>query len=377
MIKKISLSAVFIIFFTITLFAEEITVKPGDTFAGIFTKMFDYNVVIRLYSDLKGKIPGFVLREGQKIIFGKNYVHIPLDITKEVKIFKKDEGYEINLVEHPVYTINTVVKGTIKGSLFETINNIGESDELAIKFADIYQWEVDFFKEVHPGDSFSIVVEKIFAKGIFIGYGKILAADFYNRGRVIRAIYYDNGKLAGYFTPDGKHLKKGFLRAPLKFGRVSSKFTSSRLHPVLGRYLPHFGVDYAAPTGTPIYATGSGVVMQKGFQGGAGNFVKIKHPNNIITTYMHMSKFKPGLKVGSRVSQGEVIGYVGATGYATGPHVDYRIQIGPKYVNPLSFVAPPIMLKKDDIVALNEKSKRIVALLNNTYYRTADNRLLE
>jgi len=377
MVKKISLSAVFIIFFTISLFAEEITVKPGDTFAGIFTKMFDYNVVIRLYSDLKGKVPGFVLREGQKIIFGKNYVHIPIDITKEVKIFKKDEGYEISLVEHPAYTINTVVKGTIKGSLFETINNVGESDELAIKFADIYQWEVDFFKEVHPGDSFSIVVEKIFAKGIFIGYGKILAADFYNRGRVIRAIYYDNGKLTGYFTPDGKHLKKGFLRAPLKFGRVSSKFTSSRLHPVLGRYLPHFGVDYAAPTGTPIYATGSGVVMQKGFQGGAGNFVKIKHPNNIITTYMHMSKFKPGLKVGSRVSQGEVIGYVGATGYATGPHVDYRIQIGPKYVNPLSFVAPPIMLKKDDIVALNEKSKRIVALLNNTYYRTADNRLLE
>ncbi|MGC8767798.1 peptidoglycan DD-metalloendopeptidase family protein [Calditerrivibrio sp.] len=377
MIKKISLSAIFLIFITISLFAEEITVKPGDTFAGIFTKIFDYNVVIRLYSDLKGKIPGFVLREGQKIIFGKNYVHIPLDVTKEVKIFKKDEGYEINLVEHPVYTINTVVKGTINGSLFETINNIGENDELAIKFADIYQWEVDFFKEVHPGDSFSIVVEKMFAKGIFIGYGKILAADFYNRGRLIRAIYYDNGKLSGYFTPDGKHLKKGFLRAPLKFGRVSSKFTSSRLHPVLGRYLPHFGVDYAAPTGTPIYATGSGVVMQKGFQVGAGNFVKIKHPNNIITTYMHMSKFKPGLKVGSRVSQGEIIGYVGATGYATGPHVDYRIQIGQKYVNPLSFVAPPIMLKKDDILALNEKSKSIVALLNNTYYRTADNRLIE
>ncbi|MGB9730494.1 peptidoglycan DD-metalloendopeptidase family protein [Calditerrivibrio nitroreducens] len=377
MIKKISLSAIFLIFITISLFAEEITVKPGDTFAGIFTKIFDYNVVIRLYSDLKGKIPGFVLREGQKIIFGKNYVHIPLDITKEVKIFKKDEGYEINLVEHPVYTINTVVKGTINGSLFETINNIGENDELAIKFADIYQWEVDFFKEVHPGDSFSIVVEKMFAKGIFIGYGKILAADFYNRGRLIRAIYYDNGKLSGYFTPDGKHLKKGFLRAPLKFGRVSSKFTSSRLHPVLGRYLPHFGVDYAAPTGTPIYATGSGVVMQKGFQVGAGNFVKIKHPNNIITTYMHMSKFKPGLKVGSRVSQGEIIGYVGATGYATGPHVDYRIQIGQKYVNPLSFVAPPIMLKKDDILSLNEKSKSIVALLNNTYYRTADNRLIE
>ncbi|MGC8924789.1 MAG: peptidoglycan DD-metalloendopeptidase family protein [Calditerrivibrio sp.] len=377
MIKKISLSAIFLIFITISLFAEEITVKPGDTFAGIFTKIFDYNVVIRLYSDLKGKIPGFVLREGQKIIFGKNYVHIPLDVTKEVKIFKKDEGYEINLVEHPVYTINTVVKGTINGSLFETINNIGENDELAIKFADIYQWEVDFFKEVHPGDSFSIVVEKMFAKGIFIGYGKILAADFYNRGRLIRAIYYDNGKLSGYFTPDGKHLKKGFLRAPLKFGRVSSKFTSSRLHPVLGRYLPHFGVDYAAPTGTPIYATGSGVVMQKGFQVGAGNFVKIKHPNNIITTYMHMSKFKPGLKVGSRVSQGEIIGYVGATGYATGPHVDYRIQIGQKYVNPLSFVAPPIMLKKDDILSLNEKSKSIVALLNNTYYRTADNRLIE
>lgn len=377
MLKRVSFSILFFLVFSFNLLAEEIIVKQGDTFAGIFTKMFDYHIVIRLYNDLKSKIPGFVLREGQRVIFGKDYVHIPLDVTKEVKIFRKDSGYEINLVEHPVYTVNTVVSGTIEGSLFETINRIGESDELAISFADIYQWEVDFFKEVDPGDSFSIVVEKRFAKGMFVGYGKILAADFYNRGKLIRAIYYNNGKVSGYFTPDGKHLKKGFLRAPLKFGRVSSRFTSSRLHPVLGRYLPHYGVDYAAPTGTPIHATGSGVIVQMGFQGGAGNFVKIKHANNVTTTYMHMSKFRAGLKVGSRVSQGEVIGYVGSTGYATGPHVDYRIQVGSKYVNPLKFVAPPVVLAKNDIADLNNKSKQIVSLLDNSYYRLANNKLLQ
>ncbi|MCX8083735.1 MAG: peptidoglycan DD-metalloendopeptidase family protein [Calditerrivibrio sp.] len=377
MFRKILLLFSFIFLLTINLFAEEITVKSGDTFATIFTKMFDYNMVIKIYNDLKGKIPGFVLKEGQKIIFGKDFVHIPIDITKEVKIFKRNEGYEISLTEHPVYTINTVVSGTIHGSLFETINEIGESDELAINFADIYQWEVDFFKEVHPGDSFSIVVEKRFAKGIFVGYGKILAADFYNRGRLIRAVYFDNGKVKGYFTPDGKHLKKGFLRAPLKFGRVSSKYTSSRLHPVLGKYLPHFGVDYAAPIGTPIYATGSGVIAQMGFQGGAGNFIKIKHQNNIFTTYMHMSKFRPGLRVGSRVSQGEVIGYVGSTGYSTGPHVDYRIQIGSKYVNPLTFVAPPIVLDKKTITELQHSNKTVVALLNTSYMKTAQLKALD
>lgn len=368
MLRRISFFILFLFLFVFNVFAEEITVKSGDTFASILGRVFDYNIVMRLYNDLKSKIPDFVLKEGQKIILGKNYINIPLDMTKEVKILKKDTGYEIDLVEHPVYTINTVVSGTIEGSLFETINRLGESDELAINFADIYQWEVDFFKEVHPGDRFSIVVEKRFAKGIFVGYGRILASDFFNQGRLIRAIYYDNGKIKGYFTPEGKHLKKGFLRAPLKFGRVSSKFTSSRLHPVLGRYLAHFGVDYAAPTGTPIYATGSGVVIERRFQAGAGNYVKIKHPNNVVTTYMHMSRFRPGLKVGSSVSQGEVIGYVGSTGYSTGPHVDYRIQVGGRYVNPLQFVAPPIVMNKREQLAMNENAKKIVALLDAQYY---------
>lgn len=376
MFRKVVLSLLFILTLTLSLGAEEVVVKPGDTFTTIFTRMFEYNKVIKLYNDLKSKVPGFVLKAGQKIIFGANYAHIPIDITKDVKILKKDNDYEINLIEHDLYTINTVVTGSIEGSLFESINRLGESDELAMNFADIYQWEVDFFKEVRPGDRFSIVVEKRFVKGTFAGYGKILAADFYNNGRLIRAIYYDNGKISGYFTPDGKHLKKGFLRAPLKFGRVSSKFSFSRLHPILGRKIPHFGVDYAAPTGTPIYATSSGVVMQKGYQQGAGNFIKLKHPNNITTVYMHMSKFKAGIKPGYRVSQGEVIGYVGSTGYATGPHVDYRIQIGPKYVNPLTFVAPPVKLAKNDIYELQKSSQKVIALLNSSYPMTAKARFL-
>lgn len=377
MFRKITISIFFILFLSFSGYSEEVIVKPGDTFITIFTKMFDYEKVISIYKELKSKIPDFVLKVGQKITFGANYAHIPVDLTKEVKIFKKNDDYHIDIIHHEIFTINSVVSGTINGSLFETISSLGESDELAILFADIYQWEVDFFKEVQAGDRFSIVVEKRFVKGVFAGYGRILAADFYNKGRTIRAIYYNNGKLSGYFTPDGKHLKKGFLRAPLKFGRVSSKFTSSRLHPVLGRALPHFGVDYAAPLGTPIYATGSGVVVQKGFQTGAGNFVKIKHANNITTTFMHMSKFRSGLKVGSKVSQGEIIGYVGSTGYSTGPHVDYRIQIGSKYVNPLTFVAPPVVIGKNDIIDLKNRSRKVVDLLNTGYNRNAIVKIVE
>ncbi|MCA1927994.1 MAG: peptidoglycan DD-metalloendopeptidase family protein [Calditerrivibrio sp.] len=377
MVRKITISILLILFLSFSVYSEEVIVKPGDTFITIFTKLFDYDKAISIYKDLKHRLPDFVLKAGQKITFDANYAHIPIDLTKEVKIFKKNDGYHIDIIEHDIWTINSVVSGTINGSLFETVSSLGESDELAILFADIYQWEVDFFKEVQPGDRFSIVVEKRFVKGVFAGYGRILAADFYNKGRTIRAIYYNNGKLSGYFTPDGKHLKKGFLRAPLKFGRVSSKFTSSRLHPVLGRPLPHFGVDYAAPTGTPIYATGSGIITQIGFQRGAGNFVKIKHQNNVLTTYMHMSKFRSGLKVGSRVSQGEVIGYVGSTGYSTGPHVDYRIQIGSKYVNPLTFVAPPVVIGKNEIVNLNNMSRKVVDLLNTGYNRTAMIKMVE
>jgi len=178
MFRKAILSILFILTLTLSLGAEEVVVKPGDTFTTIFTRMFEYNKVIELYNELKSKVPGFVLKAGQKIIFGANYAHIPIDITKDVKILKKDDDYEINLIEHDLYTINTVVTGSIEGSLFESINRLGESDELAMNFADIYQWEVDFFKEVRPGDRFSIVVEKRFVKGTFAGYGKILLQIF-------------------------------------------------------------------------------------------------------------------------------------------------------------------------------------------------------
>lgn len=369
--KKLA-NIIFILFLTqATLFAYTYEVKRGDTLISIFKDIYTYEEIIQIDKILKTDYPEYRLLTGQKITFLEDKVKLKYSINKNFIIQKNEGKITVTAEEFPIFKLKTIVEGEIKSSLFESIKETGEDDILAIMLAEIFEWEIDFFKDIRSGDRYKLIVEKKFCKGKFIGYGKILAADFINQGRLIRALYYENEKTAGYFTPDGKSLKKGFLKAPLKFGRVTSGFTSRRLHPILNVVRPHYGVDYAAPYGTPVHATADGKIVERGYKKGNGNYVKIRHNNGYETTYMHFSKFRAGQRVGSFVKQGEIIGYVGSTGYSTGPHVDYRIIKNGRYLNPLTFKSPAKSLPKDEIESFLIVTKNNSDMLDNTYYKYA------
>ncbi len=262
-------------------------------------------------------------------------------------VLERDGGEIVGRREaRPVEKELFTVRGEVASSLFEAVTSAGEGDLLALSLAEIFQWDIDFHREVRKGDSFGLLVERIWADGERVAYGPVLAAFYVNRGKRFEAVRYRTADGHwGYYDQDGHPLRKQFLRAPLKFGRLTSRFSSSRMHPVLHRRLPHYGVDYAAPTGTPIHATGNGTVVFVGWKKGGGKTVEIRHPNGYTTAYLHMSRFARGMSRGTRVEQGQVIGYVGSTGLATGPHVDYRITANGRYVNPLTIgndPAPPL-----------------------------------
>ena len=227
------------------------------------------------------------------------------------------------------------LSGSISLSLFGAVERLNEGGELAMKLADIFGWEIDFIRDIRVGDSFKVLVEKRMRNGKRLGYGSILAAEFVNQGVPYRAfLFHDEEGNPGYYDENGGSMRKAFLKAPMDFTRISSDFSWRRLHPILGRYRPHPGIDYAAPTGTPIKAVGSGTVTFKGWMRGGGNSIKLRHANQYETMYMHMSRFASGIKKGAKVQQGEVIGYVGSTGLATGPHLDFRIKRNGQYLNP-------------------------------------------
>jgi len=218
----------------------------------------------------------------------------------------------------------------------------GISNELILNFADIFSWEIDFLTDPRKGDSFQMIWERyISPEGNVLMEGRILAAQYVNQGKKYTAIFYQDPEgHRGYFTPDGKSLRKSFLRSPLHYRRISSYFSYRRFHPILKIYRPHLGIDYAAPTGTPVSSIGDGVVIFAGWNGGFGKQVKIKHPNGYITSYGHLSRIAKGVRRGKKVYQGQVIGYVGATGLATGPHLDFRISKNGRYYNFLKMRLP-------------------------------------
>ncbi|MBZ4656778.1 MAG: peptidase family [Thermoanaerobacter sp.] len=359
------------------LFASTYTVKNGDTLVNILSNNFDYSEILAIDKRLKELSSEFTLQSGQTLVYDKDVVRLKYAIDKEFVIYKNNDNLEVKLEQFPIFKLKTVVENNIDSSLFEAVRVTGEDDILAIMLANIYEWEIDFFKDIRQGDKFKILVEKNFCRGKFIGYGKILAADFINQGRLIRALYYEDEKTAGYFSPDGKSLRKGFLKAPIKFGRISSGFTSRRLHPVLNEVRAHYGVDYAAPYGTPVHATADGKIIARGYKKGNGYYVKLKHNNGYETMYMHFSKFKQGQHIGSYVKQGEVIGYIGTSGYATGPHVDYRIIKNGTYLNPLAFKSPSKSLPKEKIENFTKATALYANMLDSTYYRLAKFKMLK
>ncbi len=255
--------------------------------------------------------------------------------TATLSVTRADEGFNANIVENPLEVEERMLRGTVESSLYVAVNQAGGTDRLAVSIADVFKYDIDFVNSVQPGDSFVVAHEQQFQDGEFVRDGDILAAEFVNSGRTYRAVRYvsPDGR-ADYYSPDGRPVRKAFLRYPVDYGRISSGFSSARRHPVLNRVRAHKGIDFAAPTGTPIKAAGAGRVVSRGRNGGYGNAVVLAHSNGVTTLYGHMSRFAKGLAVGDRVQQGEVIGYVGMTGLASGPHVHYEYRVNGVHKNP-------------------------------------------
>jgi murein DD-endopeptidase MepM/ murein hydrolase activator NlpD len=265
--------------------------------------------------------------------------------------------YEINPIDYVVYQLKdsisiyrekkpmiTQIKtasGIIVSSLLKSMETQALNLRLGYDLSDIYAWSIDFYG-LKKGDNYRIIYEENFVNGKSIGTGRIFAAEFVHANESFYAFRYTQDNEDRYFDDLGRSLKKAFLKAPLKFSRISSVFSASRFHPVLKIYRPHFGVDYAAPTGTPVMSIGAGTVIAKGYQpAGGGNFLKIKHNSVYTTSYMHLSKFASGISVGRSVKQGEEIGFVGATGLASGPHLDFRVFMNGSPVDPLKVKSEP------------------------------------
>lgn len=230
--------------------------------------------------------------------------------------------------------------GEIRSSLFAATDAAGVSDSVAMQLADIFAGDIDFHRDLRRGDKFTVIYEMFYHEGRAIKSGRLLAAEFINQGRSYRAVWFQDAEgKGGYYTPEGKNLRKAFLRSPLEFSRVSSGF-AMRFHPILQQWRAHKGIDYAAPIGTQVKATADGTVEFAGRQGGYGNVVMVKHQGGFSTSYAHLSSFTRGLKKGARVQQGEVIGRVGQTGWATGPHLHYEFRVNDQVRNPLTIALP-------------------------------------
>jgi len=263
-----------------------------------------------------------------------------IDDDNILNINRTDSGF--NAEKIPVDYERRIIHigGLIKDNL---ISSMGEGEEnllLSLELSDIFAWDIDFTSDLRKDDVFKIVVEGFYLQGEFKKYGVILSAEFINNGETYCAYRFEYDGKADYYDAEGKSLRKAFLKAPLNFRRISSGFTRKRFHPILKIYRPHLGVDYAASSGTPVSTVCDGTVLFAGYKGANGNLVIIRHPNGYRTSYGHLSKIKKGIRRGVRVDQGQIIGYVGSTGLSTGPHLDYRMQVNNRFINPFTLKVP-------------------------------------
>lgn len=245
--------------------------------------------------------------------------------TQTLKVVRESSGFAVQMIDHPVELRPRTATARIDSSLFESAASAGISDQLALELANIFAWDIDFVLDIRDGDSFTVVYNQVFQEGRYLHDGDILAAEFINDGKVYRAARYvsPDGR-SGYYTPQGRPMRKAFLRTPVEFTRISSRFNPRRHHPILNLIRGHMGTDYAAPVGTPVRAASDGRVSFKGRKGGYGNALMLAHTRGVSTLYGHLSRYARNLRSGDRVHQGQVVGYVGMTGLATGPHLHYE-----------------------------------------------------
>lgn len=252
-----------------------------------------------------------------------------------------NDTFEIEIISKTIETQIANTQATINNSLFLDGKAVGLSDNIIMQLANIFAWDIDFALNLRKGDQFTIVYEKQFVEGKEINSGKIISAEFINQGTPYTAVRFkDKQGKTSYFTPDGNSLRKAFLRTPVDFARISSHFNLKRKHPVLNRIRAHKGVDYAANTGTPVKSTADGKIVYRGRKGGYGRVVIVQHRKKYSTLYAHLSKFKKGQKLGRQIKQGQIIGYVGKSGLATGPHLHYEFRVNGKHRNPLTVKLP-------------------------------------
>jgi murein DD-endopeptidase MepM/ murein hydrolase activator NlpD len=294
-------------------------------------------------------------------------------ITDKGRLISFDKsGSEFRTAEEQLSLLpqQQMKSGEIRSSLFAATDAAGLSDNVAVQLADIFAGEIDFHRDLRRGDKFTVVYEMFYHEGRAIRSGRLLAAEFINQGKSYRAVWFADGDdKGGYYTPDGKNLRKAFLRSPLEFSRVSSGF-SMRFHPILQQWRAHKGIDYAAPTGTHVKATADGVVEAIGRQGGYGNFITLKHQGGFSSSYAHLSSFARELRKGARVHQGDVIGHVGQTGWATGPHLHYEFRVNNQVRNPLTVALPAALpIPAQQLATFSRVSAPLAAeldLLKNT-----------
>lgn len=300
-------------------------------------------------------------REGDLVGFERR-----LSASETLKISRDGHGFSADVRNDPLEAHVRTASAIIDRSLFDAVAAAGAHDQTALALAQIFGWDIDFALDIRPGDSFVVTYAELYENGRYVKDGPVLAALFRNNGRVYRAArYVDPTGAANYYTPEGKSLRRAFLRTPVDFTRVSSTFDLHRMHPILNTIRAHKGVDYAAPIGTPVHAAGAGHVRFMGIKGGYGNVVEIDHSQGIVTVYGHLSRFAPGVHVGSRVNQGELIAFVGMTGLATGPHLHYEYRVDGVFKDPQSVHLPDALpIESDWFEDFKEKSAPLFASLD-------------
>lgn len=322
-------------------------VRRGETMFDIFkmngvdlSQLYDVknatNPVFRLKRILPGR-PYNIALDADNNVVSLTY---RIDDRATLNITREESGFQAEKVSIDYEVREARLGGIIENNLVSALGEDGKSTVLALELSDIFSWDIDFNTDIRKGDTYRVVVEELWLNGEFKRYGDVLSAEFENDGTVHRAYRYEVGGRVGYFDDDGNSVRRAFLRAPLSYRRISSGFSRSRLHPVLKVYRPHHGVDYAAARGTPVSALGDGTVKFAGWKGANGRLIILRHPMGYTTYYGHLSRIAKGVHPGARVAQGEVIGYVGSSGRATGPHLHFQINRHGRILNPLSVKLP-------------------------------------
>ncbi len=351
-----------------------LTVRSGDTLDRLFRRnnLSINDLAVILQKKLANKYLRLIKPGDEIVVFhqGSEVLQLnrEIDFSSSLKVTRQDKSYRAEKIEHRLVAKHVEADGRIKTSLFEAGTDVGVSDRTIMNLAGIFAWDIDFLLDIRQGDKFRIIVEELWRDGRRVSEGEILAAEFTNQGEIFRAIrYVDPNGNASYYTPEGRNMRKAFLRAPVSFSRISSNFNPNRRHPVLNTLRAHKGIDYAAANGTPVMAAGDGKIIFRGRKGGYGNAVIVQHGGNITTLYAHLSKFNGTARYGNRVKQGQVIGYVGQSGLATGPHLHYEYRKNGVYLNPrtvkLPDAAPIDPAFKDDFI---RTSKPLLGKLSKT-----------